>query len=87
MNFDLNENQKMFRDMVRDFAAKEIAPLAHQMDVEADMPDELIAKMKDNAGHAFSCYFQQLGADVQAFDMKVLDQVLNVKTGATRYVK
>ena len=46
MNFDLTENQKMFREMVHDFATQEIVPIAHQMDVESAMPEELIAKMR-----------------------------------------
>jgi alkylation response protein AidB-like acyl-CoA dehydrogenase len=43
MDFELNENQKMFRDMVRDFTRQHIAPIAHEMDVKGDMPDTLIA--------------------------------------------
>jgi alkylation response protein AidB-like acyl-CoA dehydrogenase len=73
MNFDLNENQKMFRDMVRDFATKEIAPLAHQMDVEADMPDELIGKMRDNGffGLSFPEKYGGLGVDTLTYSLVV----------------
>ncbi|NNE54521.1 MAG: hypothetical protein HKN32_00775, partial [Flavobacteriales bacterium] len=34
MNFDLNENQKMISQMIRDFAEKEIRP--HMMDWDRD---------------------------------------------------
>ena len=50
MNFDLNENQKMFRDMVRDFAAKEIVPIAHQMDVA----ERVITVLETLPGRALS---------------------------------
>jgi len=48
MDFELNEQQRMFRDMVRDFARREIAPLAHEMDVAGDIPDGLIDKLKES---------------------------------------
>lgn len=46
MDFEFNENQLMFRDMVRGFARQEIAPLARGMDAAADIPPELIAKLQ-----------------------------------------
>ena len=34
MNFQFSETQQMMRDMARDFAAKELAPIAAQIDQE-----------------------------------------------------
>ena len=45
MDFELTENQRMMRDMTRDFAVREIAPLAHEMDVTGEVPDELLDKI------------------------------------------
>jgi alkylation response protein AidB-like acyl-CoA dehydrogenase len=44
-NFVLNEEQKMLRDMVRDFTNSEIKPLAHKIDEEEKIPRELIQKL------------------------------------------
>ena len=38
MNFDLTEEQRMARDAVREFARAEIAPLAHEYDIEEKFP-------------------------------------------------
>lgn len=45
MNFELSENQIMIQHMVRDFAQKELAPVAADLDREARFPAEIIAKM------------------------------------------
>ena len=45
MDFTLNEEQKMIRTMVRDFAEKELEPIAARIDEEAVFPAESIRKM------------------------------------------
>lgn len=45
MHFQLNDNQQMLRDMVRQFAEKEAAPTAAQRDEEAIWPTDLVRKM------------------------------------------
>jgi len=45
MDFLLNEEEKMMQDMVRNFAAKEVAPLAAKMDETGEFPIELVKKM------------------------------------------
>ena len=45
MDFELGEEQRMVRDMVRDFADKEIAPDAAEVDKTAEFPAENIRKM------------------------------------------
>jgi len=45
MKFELTEEQRLFRGMVRDFAAREVAPLAKQVDEEGIFPRETIRKM------------------------------------------
>ena len=39
---DLSEEERMFRDAVRDFAEERVRPLVHQMDEEASIPRALI---------------------------------------------
>jgi butyryl-CoA dehydrogenase len=45
MDFELTEEQRMFRRMVRDFAEKEIAPRAEEMDETERFPDDLFRRM------------------------------------------
>ena len=45
MNFDLSSEQKMIRDMVRDFAQAEIAPKAAELDKTSRFPLETFEKM------------------------------------------
>ena len=45
MNFELSESQVMIQHMVRDFAQKELAPIAADLDREERFPREIIDKM------------------------------------------
>lgn len=44
-SFDLTESQAMIRDMVREFAKNEVAPLAHEIDENHRFPTETWQKM------------------------------------------
>jgi butyryl-CoA dehydrogenase len=45
MDFELTEEQRMFRRMVREFAEKEIAPRAEEIDETDRFPDDLFRRM------------------------------------------
>ncbi|NOZ49184.1 MAG: acyl-CoA dehydrogenase [Chloroflexi bacterium] len=45
MNFQLNEEQRLLQEMVRDFVEKEVKPRAAEVDREHKFPRETIAKM------------------------------------------
>jgi alkylation response protein AidB-like acyl-CoA dehydrogenase len=47
MNFELNENQKMIQQMVRDFAEKEVRPNMNQWDADEYFPVETMKKLGD----------------------------------------
>ena len=47
MNFELNEDQKMVRDMVRRFAENEIAPIAGEIDRSETFPRSTLTKMAE----------------------------------------
>ena len=47
MDFNLTEDQQMFQKMVRDFATKEIEPIAARIDEEEEFPSECIEKMAE----------------------------------------
>jgi alkylation response protein AidB-like acyl-CoA dehydrogenase len=44
-DFQFTEEQKMLREMVRDFADNEVRPIAKQIDENEKIPDELIKKL------------------------------------------
>jgi butyryl-CoA dehydrogenase len=45
MQFDLNEDQRMIREAAREFAEKEIKPVAAKLDEEAEFPAEIVKKL------------------------------------------
>ncbi len=73
MDFSLNEQQTMFRDMVRDFAAKEIIPIAEQMDHDNAMPEDLVDKMRANGffGLTFPEAHGGMGVDTTTYGLVV----------------
>jgi len=47
MDFDLSEEQRLVRDTARDFATREIAPKAAEIDKSGRWPAEVVAKMAE----------------------------------------
>ena len=47
MNFLLTEEQAMIQKVVRDFAEKELAPIAAELDEKGEFPHEITKKMGD----------------------------------------
>lgn len=47
MDFDLTEEQRLVRDTARDFATREIAPKAAEIDKSGRWPAEIVAKMAE----------------------------------------
>jgi butyryl-CoA dehydrogenase len=47
MDFELTEEQRLMRDTTRDFAAREIAPKAAELDKTARWPNEILPKMAE----------------------------------------
>ncbi len=45
MNFELTEDQKLLKDMVRDFAQKEIRPKARELEENHQFPHDLLKKL------------------------------------------
>ncbi len=60
MDFSLSEDQKMFRDMVRDFAEKELSPVAAHIDETEEFPAENVRKMAE-LGLFGVCYPEEYG--------------------------
>jgi len=47
VNFDLTEDQILIKEMIRDFAQKEISPLAKSLEEKHQFPQELLDKLAD----------------------------------------
>src|SRR5579863_8647273 len=47
MDFELTEEQRLLRDTAHDFAAREIAPKAAELDKSGRWPDEILPKMAE----------------------------------------
>jgi butyryl-CoA dehydrogenase len=69
MDFELNEEQKMIRKTVRDFAENEIAPIAQETDKREQFPWEIIRKMGELGlmGLPFSEEYGGAGADTVSY--------------------
>ncbi len=84
MNFEFSETQNMFRQMTRDFARQEIAPIAEQMDHEGSMPDSLVAKLAENGffGLTFPEQYGGLGADTTTYAL-VIEELSKASAGVS----
>ncbi len=84
MDFEFTENQNMFRDMVRDFARKEIEPLARQMDEQESIPDQLFAKMCESGffGLSFPEAYGGLGVDTVTYGL-VVEELSRASAGVS----
>lgn len=47
MDFKLNDEQQLLRDMIREFTEKEVRPIAAEIDENERFPEELIPKMSE----------------------------------------
>jgi butyryl-CoA dehydrogenase len=65
MKFELSQEQQLFREMVREFAAKEVAPLAKRVDEEGMFPHETVKQMGELGlmGVAIPTEYGGAGAD------------------------
>jgi len=65
MKFDLTQEQQLFREMVREFAAKEVAPHAKEVDEQGVFPHDAIKKMGELGlmGVAIPAEYGGAGAD------------------------
>ena len=76
MNFELNNEQSMAREMFAAFAEKEVKPLAHDIDEEERFPAETVEKMKKYGffGIPYPKEFGGQGCDVLTYILCVEEQ-------------
>ena len=73
MDFSLTREQQMIRKMIREFAEKEISPIAEWIDAEAEFPKDTIAKLGKMGvmGMPFPEEYGGAGADYIGYIMSV----------------
>jgi butyryl-CoA dehydrogenase len=67
MDFDLTEEQRVVRDTARDFAAREIAPKASEIDKSGRWPADIVAKMAELGFLGVAIPQEYGGAGLDAF--------------------
>lgn len=86
MDFELSEEHKMLQDMVRDFVAAELEPVAAELDEQKRFPKEILKKMGELGllGVPFSEEYEGAGMDTLAFAL-VVEQIAGAcgSTGLT----
>jgi alkylation response protein AidB-like acyl-CoA dehydrogenase len=83
LNFDLNDEQKLFRDLVHDFVAKEVKPLARKTDEEAQFNWTAVKKMGPLGLLGLEVPEQYGGAEVDALSSAVAIEELGWGCGST----
>ena len=79
MDYELPEEHRMLRDMVRDFAKTELEPIASQLDEEERFPEEILKKMGELGllGVCFPEEYGGAGMDTLAFAI-VVEEIARV---------
>jgi alkylation response protein AidB-like acyl-CoA dehydrogenase len=75
MDFDLTEEQRMIRDLARDFAEGEIAPVAARIDETGEFPYATIKKMGEIGllGLTTSADYGGVGADMVSYVLAMVE--------------
>jgi len=90
MDFDLTQEQKMFQDMAKEFAQREIAPIARDLDRNEKFPHDLIPKMGEQGLFAIKIPSEYGGVDLDWTTLGlVAEQFASVdfSTGLTYYIQ
>jgi alkylation response protein AidB-like acyl-CoA dehydrogenase len=83
MNFELNEEQQQFRDLVHNFVANEVRPHAHEVDEEARFNWEAVRKMGPLGLLGLEVSMEYGGAEVDAISAAIAIEELGWGCGST----
>ncbi|MFC1868963.1 acyl-CoA dehydrogenase family protein, partial [Thermodesulfobacteriota bacterium] len=83
MDFDLTEEQRSLQKTVRQFTEREIEPVAHLMDLEGRLPDDLIKKMAKQELLGMTLPVEYGGSNYSSLDcVLAIEQLSYSGTGA-----
>ncbi len=83
MDFDLNTEQRMWKEMVHNFVAQEVRPLAHQVDEEGQFNWQAVKKMGPIGLLGLNVPEKYGGADVDAISAVIAVEELGWGCGST----
>ena len=83
MDFELNEEQRMWRDVVHDFVAREVKPMAQDVDEQARFNWEAVRKMGPLGLLGLNAPEEYGGAGVDAISMAIAIEELGWGCGST----
>ncbi len=86
MDFAFNEEHKLFRDMVRNFVAKEVRPRARHVDETGEFPWEAIRKMGELGLLGLDVPESYGGMGADAISVAILFEELGAGCGSTALV-
>jgi alkylation response protein AidB-like acyl-CoA dehydrogenase len=83
VDFELNEEQRMWRDVVHDFVAREVKPMAQEVDEQAHFNWEAVRKMGPLGLLGLNAPEEYGGASVDAISMAIAIEELGWGCGST----
>ncbi len=86
MDFSFNEEHRLFRDMVRDFVAKEVRPRARHIDETGEFPWDAIRKMGELGLLGLDVPEEYGGMGADAVSVAILFEELGAGCGSTALV-
>ena len=72
MDFELNEEQQMFRDVLRQFVNTEIKPVAREMEQSGEYPSGIVAKMAEMGLFGITVGAEYGGLDLDTVSMSLV---------------
>ena len=85
MNFDLTEEQKQFRNTIRQFAADHVAPFDAQMDRENHINEDILRKMSQQGLWGLICEQEYRGAKADSITAAICMEELARGSGSIAF--
>ena len=78
MDFELSEEQQMFRDVLRQFVDSEIKPVAREMEQSGRYPHEIVAKMAEMGLFGITVGAEYGGLDLDTVSMSLVFEEISM---------
>ena len=78
MDFELNEEQQMFADVLRKFVNDEIKPVAREMEQSGEYPHEIVAKMAELGLFGITVGAEYGGIDLDTVSMSLVFEEISM---------
>ena len=78
MDFELSEEQQMFRDVLRQFVNTEIKPVAREMEQSGQYPHEIVAKMAEMGLFGITVGAEYGGLDLDTVSMSLVFEEISM---------